>query len=50
LLALGEHVEVLAPADIRKRLAEMATRIAARHAPAIRRKAPRPSRRMTHAK
>jgi len=50
VLALGEHVEVLAPADIRERLAEMATRIAARHAPAIRRKAPRPAGRMTHAK
>lgn len=34
LLSLGEHVEVLEPADVREQLAEAARRIAARHAPA----------------
>jgi len=32
LLALGEHVEVLEPADVRDELADIAGRIAARHA------------------
>ncbi len=31
LLGLGEHVEVLEPADVRERIAETARRIAARH-------------------
>jgi proteasome accessory factor B len=34
LLSLGEHVEVLEPADVREQLAEAARRITARHAPA----------------
>jgi len=45
LLSLGEHVEVLEPADVREQLAEAARRIVARHAPAA-----RPARRVAHAK
>jgi predicted DNA-binding transcriptional regulator YafY len=45
LLALGEHVEVLEPADIRAEIAAVAERIAARHA----RPAPG-KRRVAHAK
>jgi len=37
LLSLGEHVEVLEPADVREQLADAARRIAARHAPSKRR-------------
>jgi predicted DNA-binding transcriptional regulator YafY len=55
LLALGEHVEVLEPADVRERLAATAQRIAARHAgPAGRRPRAAPrrraARRVAHAK
>ena len=45
LLSLGEHVEVLEPADVREQLAEAATRIAARHAAPARR-----ARSVAHAK
>ena len=49
LLALGEHVEVLEPADIREQMATTARRIAARHERAAQQKPgaarrPRPSR------
>ena len=55
LLALGEHVEVLEPADVRERLAATAQRIVARHAgPANRRPQAAPrrpaARRVAHAK
>jgi predicted DNA-binding transcriptional regulator YafY len=55
LLALGEHVEVLEPADVRARLAATAERIAARHAsPTGRRPTAAPRRRaaggVAHAK
>lgn len=46
LLSLGEHVEVLEPADVRAQLAEAARRIAARHAPA----APARRKAVAHAK
>jgi len=45
LLSLGEHVEVLEPADVRDQLAEAAQRIAARHAAPARR-----ARRVAHAR
>ena len=54
LLALGEHVEVLEPADMRDELRAVAERIAARHAerPERRRaaKPARPKRSVAHAK
>ena len=55
VLALGEHVEVLEPADVRAEIARVAGRIAARHAPpegrgATASRRPRRSRRITHAK
>jgi predicted DNA-binding transcriptional regulator YafY len=51
LLALGEHVEVFEPADVRSEIASVAGRIAARHAaPAGRRaKPPAPRRRVAQA-